>query len=156
MSKPAGFRGGFVPPGGGDTPPEDILRKVRVPLVRRVELIFPEGKREAYLIDVGLLGIFVEWVGPFPSGQTVGVRFHLPENERAVEGTAHVAWQNPSGERALAPRLPEGVGLVFDEISEDDRGRIRECVLAHWRGNLSARRFHPAWPDDALWNPRVE
>jgi hypothetical protein len=154
MPKGAGFRGGFVSPGGSDAPPEDILRKVRVPLVRRVELSFPGEKREAYLIDIGLLGVFVEWVGPFPP-QAVGVRFHLPENERPVVARAHVAWQNPSGERARAPRLPEGVGLAFDEISEDDRGRIRECVLAHWRGNLTARRFHPAWPED-LWEPPAE
>ena len=69
---------------------------------------------------------------------------------RSKAGQGHdsaVAWWTPPGESARARRLPAGLGLEFRDISEVDLGRIRALVLEHCRGDLSARRFHPAWPE---------
>jgi Tfp pilus assembly protein PilZ len=143
-------RGGGAPETGVDGPSEEILRKVRVPLVRKVVLTLRGERREAYLLDVGLHGVFVEWSEALPMGEAVDIRFHLPENEHAVEASAHVAWWNPPGDETRARRLPGGIGLVFDKISADDRARIRRCVVEHCRGDHSVRRFHPAWPEHAV------
>ena len=115
--------------------------------VRKADLELRGEQHIVYLIDVGLLGVFVEWSGTLPIGEPVTVRFHLPGNEHAVEATARVAWCNSAGEDARTSRLPSGMGLAFDQISDGDRERIRQRVLDHCRGDLSARRFHPAWPE---------
>jgi uncharacterized protein (TIGR02266 family) len=127
-------------------PAEEVLDRLRMPLVRRAELGLRGERRTAYTLDVGLRGVFVEWPEPLPIGESVELRFHLPGSARPVRADSKVAWWNPPGEAARARRLPGGVGLEFVSLDPADRRRIRELVLEHWRGDLTARRFHPAWP----------
>jgi len=127
-------------------PTEEVLERLRVPLVRRARLVLRGEAQTAYTLDVGLRGVFVEWPEPLPIGETVELSFHLPGSERAVEAGSRVAWWNPPGESARARRLPGGVGLEFVGLADSDRRRIRDLVVEHWRGDLTSRRFHPAWP----------
>lgn len=131
----------------GGEPSEEVLAGLRVPLVRRAELRLRGEQQTAYLLDVGLRGVFVEWSEALPIGESVDVTFHLPGSERPVQARSRVAWRNPPGESARARRLPGGVGLEFVELAEADRRRIRALVLEHLRGDLASRRFHPAWPE---------
>lgn len=131
---------------GGAEPSEEVLERLRVPLVRRAELTLRGEVHRAYTLDVGLRGVFVEWPEPLPIGEAVELCFHLPGSERPVRAASRVAWWNPPGESARARRLPGGAGLEFVELAEADARRIRELVLDHCRGDLTSRRFHPAWP----------
>ena len=133
----------------GAEPPEEVLQGLRVPLVRRAELSLRGGSRTAYTLDVGLRGVFVEWDEPLPVGEGVELSFHLPGSELPVRARSRVAWWNPPGEAARTRRLPGGVGLEFVELAALDQRRLRALVLEHWRGDATARRFHPAWPATA-------
>ena len=132
-------------PAGGQ-PSEEILLGLRVPLVRRAELTLRGGSRNAYTLDVGMRGVLVEWPEPLPVGEPVELSFQLPGSARPVRARSRVAWWNPPGASARARRLPGGIGLEFVELAEADRRRIRALVLEHWRGDVTSRRFHPAWP----------
>jgi len=127
-------------------PAEEVLERLRVPLVRRAELRRAGEAHRAYTLDVGLRGVFVEWPEPLPIGEPVDLELRLPGWERPLRVRSRVAWWNPPGESARARRLPGGVGLEFVGLAEEDRRRIRALVLEHWRGELTSRRFHPAWP----------
>jgi len=136
--------------------PEEVLGRLRVPLVRRAALTLRGSVYEVYTLDVGLRGVFVEWREPLEVGESVALRFHLPGSDRAIEARAAVAWWNPPGESARARRLPAGLGLRFEEIPDADMMRIRALVVEHSRGDLSARRFHPAWPEEGVGTPAAE
>jgi hypothetical protein len=128
---------------------EEILRRIRVPLMRRAGLTWDGRREDVFVIDLGLSGLFVERLQPIPAGELVEVEFCLPENEIPVAAECRVAWWHPEGMVFSRP-LPAGAGLEFLTISARDRERIRGYLTEYYSREPRSRRFvrHGAGTDE--------
>jgi hypothetical protein len=124
----------------------EVLQKVRIPFIRRAELTQEDHRREVFLVDLGLSGVFAELETPLPEGDFVDVRFHLPGNENEIVARCRVAWWHRSG--ALPRSLPSGAGLEFVEMAPSDRERVREHIVEHCRSAPRLTRFARPWAKD--------
>lgn len=131
------------------SPPEDVLRRLRVSLIQRATLVVDGHDEEALVVDLGLRGVFVERATALPTGAAVTVRFRLPGNERPIEARARVAWRHPADAPRVSARLPPGLGVEFTVLSEGDAARVRNFLVEHWRRAPRARQFTREWPEDA-------
>lgn len=134
-------------PGPDGVPPEDVLRRLRIPFVQRATLTHRGESRDVFIIDVGLSGVYVEQQDGVPIGEAVLIRFPLPGNELPVVARCRVAWIHKPGEALVSKDLPPGAGMEFVEVSEEDSRRIREHVVAHCQRPARARRFLRHWPE---------
>jgi len=126
-----------------DAPPDAVLRRIRIPLIRKATLTHADGRGEdLFIIDLGLSGVFVERSDALPSGEKVGIRFLLPGNVIPVQAGCRVAWWHPPGAPLVSKSLPSGVGLEFVDLSDHDRERVRSHLLEYLRSHLGPRRFH--------------
>jgi hypothetical protein len=117
-------------------PSEAVLRRIRVPFIRKASLQRAGRSEDLFVIDLGLSGLFVERSQPLDVGEAVELRFCLPENERPIVATCRVVRS-----QAAHGRVPAGAGLQFVTIAEDDRGRIRGYLVDYYRREPNARRF---------------
>jgi hypothetical protein len=135
-------------------PSEEVLRRIRIPFIRRAQLRCGSLVEDVFLIDLGLLGAFVERATPLVPGHTVEIRFCFPDNETPLVASCRVAWWEPAKVRAAAPvavrALPAGAGLTFIEMSVADRERVRAYIAAYYLRDPNSRRFirHGAWNDE--------
>jgi hypothetical protein len=136
-------------------PSEEILRRIRIPLIRRATLHWPARTEEVFMVDIGLLGIFVERAIPLAVGEALEIRFCLPENDIPITARCRVAWWRAAGEREEMKALPSGAGLEFVGVSRVDQERIREYLSAYYQRNPNSRRFvrHGAWTDEREGKP---
>jgi len=133
---------------GEDVPPEPVLRKVRIPFLQRATLVHEDERFEAFIVDLGLLGVFVERNEPLPTGDRVEIRFLLPGNAIPLVAVCRVAWWHPKEAPVALRVFPSGVGLEFTQMSEGDRTRIREHILTYCRRDSGTRRFVRHWQMD--------
>jgi Tfp pilus assembly protein PilZ len=137
-------------PSSGVGPPEDVLRKIRVAYVQKAQLVHEKWAREVFIVDLGLIGVFIELAEPLAVGDHAELRFPLPGNDIPVVAGCRVAWWHAAGQE---PRdFPPGVGLTFVDISESDRARLRAVLLEHCRRPTRDRRFTRPWP----WGDAVD
>ena len=136
-------------------PPEQVLRRLRVPMIRKGVLANRGHSEEVFVIDIGLLGIFVERKQPLAIGERVEVEFGVPGNELPVRAACRVAWYHEKGRQLQSKTLPTGLGLEFVELAQADDARIREHVVAYCRRHPKTRQFHPSWPEDELAGRRA-
>jgi Tfp pilus assembly protein PilZ len=129
-----------------NTPSESVLRKLRIPFVRRATLKFADHEEDVFTIDVGLEGVFIERRDPLKVGQEIDIRFAFPDSEIPMKARCRVAWWHPEGAPLSSKSLPAGAGLEFVEMSDLDRSRLREQLLAYCRQQPSVRRFLRHWP----------
>jgi Tfp pilus assembly protein PilZ len=126
-----------------DAPPDLVLRRIRIPLIRKATLTRADGgSEELFVIDLGLLGVFVERPEALPFGEPVRIRFLLPGNELPIQAVCRVAWWHPPGAPLVSKSLPSGIGLEFVDVSDRDRERVRTHLLEYLRSQLGPRRFH--------------
>ena len=128
------------------TPSDSVLRKLRIPFVRRATLTFADREEDVFTIDVGLEGVFVERRDPLKIGQVLEIRFAFPESEIPMKAKCRVAWWHQENAPLSSNSLPAGAGLEFVEMSEQDRTRMRDQLLAYCRQQPSVRRFLRHWP----------
>src|SRR5258708_21433401 len=129
-------------------PPESVLRKLRIPFVRRATLTHKGGtQEEVFVIDVGLSGVFIERAEPLPVGTEVEIRVSLPGNEIPFAANCRVAWWHPPGQAVPSSELPAGAGREFTSRSEMDRVPLREQLEADCRQHPRVRRFLRHWPE---------
>jgi Tfp pilus assembly protein PilZ len=128
------------------TPSEPVLRKLRIPFVRRATLKFADHEEDVFTIDVGLEGVFIERRDPLKVGEEIDIRFAFPDSEIPMKARCRVAWWHPDGAPLSSKSLPAGAGLEFVEMSEQDRARMREQLLTYCRQQPSVRRFLRHWP----------
>jgi PilZ domain len=128
-------------------PPEDVLGQLRIPFVRRAALRRGDATEEAFLIDIGLTGAFVERAEPLVNDEKVEIRFAWPGSERPFVAGCRVAWWHPQGAPLSSKSLPSGAGLEFVEVSEADRDRLRSLLLDYCRQHPRIRRFLRHWPE---------
>jgi hypothetical protein len=128
-------------------PPEAVLRQLRIPFVRRATLVRASSQEEAFVIDVGLAGAFIEHSTPLSVDESLEIRFAWPGSEVPFHARCRVAWWHPEGGSLSSKSLPAGAGLEFVEMSESDRERLRALLLDHCRQEPSVRRFLRLLPE---------
>lgn len=124
------------------------VEKIRIPFIRRARVTRAGRADDAFLIDLGLKGVFVERAEPLPIGEEVAIEFHLPGNERPVVARCRVAWWHPAEMSLLSKSLPSGIGLQFAAIDGDGRQRLRRYVLEYLGRSPRQRRFN-RWPEES-------
>jgi Tfp pilus assembly protein PilZ len=140
MAKPA-LRGET-----GGAPADAVLEKIRIPFVRSGELSRGERTDPVFLVDVGLLGAFVETSELLRPEEVVRLTFTLPDNALPIVATCRVAWWHGAGDE---PRdMPMGAGLAFVDVPAESRARLRDHLVQHCRGGRGTRRFARPWPGD--------
>jgi len=127
---------------GESVPSEAVLRKIRIPLVRRAGFSVRGEDEEVFVVDMGVLGVFIERNDELPVGELVEIRFPLPGNEIPIRATCRVAWFHAPGTRLASKALPAGLGLEFTDMTEADRARLRAHVIEYLRRHPGIRRFH--------------
>jgi hypothetical protein len=129
-------------PRSGDVPSEDVLRRMRVPLIRRASLRFQNREaEETFVIDLALSGLFVERASPLEMGEPVEIRFFLPDNEVPIVAGCRVAWWHPPAALLDFKDLPSGLGLEFVDIAVRDRERVRDYLSEYYRRDPKVRSF---------------
>ena len=111
-----------------------ISGPVRIPFVRRCSLRFAEGSAtSAFLVNINVLGAYVELDVMFPLGQPLRCAFRLPGNERELEIEARVAWNNPRQQHPVHS-LPPGFGISFRNLDGEARKGILALIAAYETG----------------------
>jgi Tfp pilus assembly protein PilZ len=128
-------------------PPESELQKLRIPFVRKAGLTIGGAEQEAFVLDLGLKGVFVEHEEPLPVGAEVLLRLPLPGREIPLTATCRLAWWKPAEKSLETKSLPAGVGLEFQDISEADQAHVRGLLEEYCRQDPQARHFLRHWPD---------
>jgi hypothetical protein len=129
------------------SPPESVLRQLRIPFVRRVTLASSSWNEDAFMIDIGLAGAFVERAESIPVDEEIEIRFPWPGSEIPFAARCRVAWWHPEGAPLSSKSLPPGAGLQFVDMSEHDRDRLRALLVDYCRQNPRVRRFLRHWPE---------
>jgi hypothetical protein len=128
-------------------PAEAVLRQLRIPFVRRATLVRGAAEEEAFIIDIGLTGVFIERAASLPVDEGLEIRFAWPGSEVPFRARCRVAWWHPEGEALSSKSLPSGAGLEFVEMPEADRERLRALLVDYCRQEPSVRRFLRHWPE---------
>jgi len=128
-------------------PPESVLQQLRIPFVRRVALVSSARSEDAFMIDIGLAGAFVERADSLPIDELLEIRFSWPGSEIPFSARCRVAWWHPEGGALSSKSLPPGAGLQFLEMSGADRQRLRALLVDYCRQNPRVRRFLRHWPE---------
>lgn len=106
----------------------------RIPFVRRCSLRFAEGtSTSAFLVNINVLGAYVELDVMLPLGQPLRCAFRLPGNERELDIEAVVAWNNPRQQHPVHS-LPPGFGISFRRLDEEARKGILALIAAYETG----------------------
>ena len=129
------------------TPPEGVLQQLRIPFVRRVTLVSASHSEEAFMIDIGLAGAFIERAEALAVNQAIEIRIPWPGSEIPFQARCRVAWWHSEGAPLASKSLPPGAGLQFVEMSATDRERLRALLVDYCRQNPRVRRFLRHWPD---------
>jgi uncharacterized protein (TIGR02266 family) len=75
--------------------------------------------------DISEGGVFVSTYRALAQGSLVDLEFSLPGSDRPLHARGEVRWH-----RDATPDVPPGVGISFDELSDDDREIIhRFCTM---------------------------
>ena len=129
------------------SPPEGVLRQLRIPFVRRATLVGESRREEVFVIDIGMAGAFVERAEALPVDEKVEIRFAWPGSEVPFAARCRVAWWHPEGAPLSSKSLPPGAGLQFVEMSDMDRDRLRALLVEYCQQNPRVRRFLRHWPE---------
>jgi Tfp pilus assembly protein PilZ len=131
-----------------DRPPTEAeFGKLRIPFVRKAVLTIDGIEREAFVLDIGTRGVFVEYEDPLPVGTEVGLSLPLPGREIPLTAQCRLAWWKAAEKTLETKSLPAGVGLEFQDISEVDRALVRGLLEDYCRRDPQARHFLRHWPD---------
>jgi Tfp pilus assembly protein PilZ len=113
----------------------------RIPLIARCWMRDSRGAQEGLLCNLSVLGVYVTVERPPAEGETVLLRFLLPDGERPIECDVEITWQNPEPPLAV-DSLPPGCGVRFTQMVPWDRQRI-EALVADYRHALQPRIERP-------------
>jgi hypothetical protein len=120
-------------------PSEDVLRRIRIPLIRRASLSHDGLREDVFVVDLAFSGVFVERVQPLDAGTRVELVFTLPGNEIPITAECRVAWWHAPD---APPRsLPAGAGLEFVSLPALEQERIRQCLSEYYQRTPRTRRF---------------
>ena len=128
-------------------PPEQVLRQLRIPFVRKATLEHGERTEEVFVLDVALDGLFIERAEALRVGTEVRIQMQMPGNEIPFTARCRIAWWHPAEAHLSSKSLPAGAGLEIVEASAADRSRLRAHIEEHCRQGPNVRRFLRHWPE---------
>lgn len=128
-------------------PEEAVLKRLRIPFVRRATLVRKSGAEDAFVIDIGIEGVFIERTDELAVGEEGELHLPWPGSEVPMRARCRVAWWHPAEEKLASKSLPAGAGLQFLDMSEADRVRLRAYLEDYCRQDPRVRRFLRHWPD---------
>jgi Tfp pilus assembly protein PilZ len=140
MTKP-----GLSPEDG--VPEEENLKRLRIPFVRKATLVRKGRSEDAFVLDLGLEGVFIERTEEMKVGEEAEITLPWPESEVPLRARCRVAWWHAPGKKLASKSLPSGAGLQFVEMSEADRARLRAFLEEYCRQHPRVRRFLRHWPE---------
>lgn len=97
----------------------------RTDLLVRIEYSTVDEIFSEFTRDINEGGLFIETEKPRPTGTEVAMRFNLPGNDDPLQTVGRVAWV-----RSADANSPAGMGIEFDELSNEDRTRINAMIRA--------------------------
>lgn len=95
----------------------------RTDLLVRIEYSTIDEIFSEFTRDINEGGLFIETETPRATGTEVAMRFNLPGSSDPLQTVGRVAWV-----RSATTDAPAGMGIEFDELSEDDRTRINAMI----------------------------
>jgi Tfp pilus assembly protein PilZ len=128
-------------------PEEAVLKRLRIPFVRKAVLVRTAGREDVFVIDLGLEGVFIERADELPVGEEGDLTLPWPGSEVPLRAVCRVAWWHPADEKLASKTLPAGAGLQFTQMSQGDRDRLRAYLEDYCRQDSRVRRFLRHWPD---------
>ncbi len=108
-------------------------RSNRTDLLVRVEYSTVDEIFSEFTRDINEGGLFIETEKPRPTGTEVAMRFNLPGTDEPLQTIGRVVWV-----RSASNEEPAGMGIEFDELSEEDRGRINDMIRSLRTGPVDA------------------
>lgn len=94
-------------------------RSPRSPLVVRVAYSTVDALFSEFTRNVNEGGLFIETEAPPPTDTRVALQFQLPGSEEPIQAHGRVAWIRPASAEG-----PAGMGVEFEQLGSDARGRI--------------------------------
>jgi Tfp pilus assembly protein PilZ len=113
----------------------------RIPLIARCWTRARQGEREAMIVSLSVLGVYVIAETLPGEGERIELRFPLPDGARPVDCEAEVTWKNAAPQLSL-DSLPRGYGVRFVSMEPWDRQRI-ETLVADYRHSMQPALDHP-------------
>lgn len=98
-------------------------RSGRSDLLVRVEYSTVDEIFSEFTRDINEGGLFIETEKPRPTGTEVSLCFNLPGNVEPMQTVGRVVWV-----RSATDQEPAGMGIEFDELTDEDRDRINGMV----------------------------
>ena len=102
---------------------EERRRSKRAELIVRVDYSTVDEIFSEFTRDINEGGLFIETEKPRPTGTEVSLRFNLPGNVAPMQTVGRVVWV-----RSATDQEPAGMGIEFDELTDEDRDRINGMV----------------------------
>ena len=103
----------------------DRRRAGRASVTVRIDYATVDEMFSEFTRDINEGGLFIETEKPHQPGTEVSMQFHLPGSDQVLQTVGRVV-RVSSG----APGMPPGMGIEFDELTDDDRRKIDQIVLA--------------------------
>jgi hypothetical protein len=128
-------------------PEEHVLKRLRIPFVRKASLIRNGRQEDAFVLDLGLEGAFIERTEELAIGSEAEITLPWPGSEVPLKSRCRVAWWHAPGRKLASKSLPPGAGLQFVDMTAADKTRLREYLEDYCRQHPRVRRFLRHWPD---------
>lgn len=116
----------------------------RTDLLVRIEYSTVDEIFSEFTRDINEGGLFIETEKPRPTGTEVAMRFNLPGSDDPLQTMGRVAWVRNSTEGG-----PAGMGIEFDELSQEDRMRINAMIRSLRNGPSETNGIAESSPDAA-------
>jgi Tfp pilus assembly protein PilZ len=107
-----------------------------VPFVRACSLWTGGEPLSAFIVNINVLGAYLESDEIPAVGTVIAIRFRVPGNEIETEIRGAVAWVNPK-QQHLVHSLPPGFGMRFVGLPDAARARI-ETIVAEYAARQQA------------------
>jgi len=128
-------------------PEEHVLKRLRIPFVRKAKLVRKGQVEDAFVLDLGLEGVFIERTDEMKVGEEAEITLPWPGSEVPLKASCRVAWWHAPGKLLASKSLPPGAGLQFVLMSPTDKSRLREYLEEYCRQHPRVRRFLRHWPE---------
>lgn len=94
----------------------------------KMEYRTAESFMEAYMMQVGKGGLFIQYDDPLPMGTEITVSFNLPGDPDVIMAKGRVVWRMENPHHDV---FDIGMGIKFTDISATDRLKIDNFVKSH-------------------------
>lgn len=112
--------------GGGDVLDSDERRRERrADVTVRIDYATVDEMFSQFTRDINAGGLFIETEKPHAPGTEVSMQFHLPGSLDVLQTIGRVVRVSSGSLEA-----PPGMGIEFDELTPEDRGKIDLIVRA--------------------------